>query len=164
MFYKSLGFISAWMFYRWHIFTPHLRWEVKALLAPQDGKGETEVEGGVHDVHVLVESHQVLLPVVLEAHQHHVGAQLAKTGQSHARLGTAHKVGGLWNVLGFQIHSLISFQSPGCKSSSPWCCGPSATSASRPSGWPCSPARRDESLKRRQQSMYKDCFVSRLSV
>ena len=88
------------MFFRWHIFTPHLRWEVKALLAPQDGKGETEVEGGVHDVHVLVESHQVLLPVVLEAHQHHVGAQLAKTGQSHARLGTAHKVGGLCNVLG----------------------------------------------------------------
>ena len=105
--------MSEWMFYRWHIFTPHLRWEVKALLAPQNGKGETEVEGGVHDVHVLVESHQVLLPVVLEAHQHHVGAQLAKTGQSHARLGTAHKVGCLCNVLGSKSKVWFPFKVQG---------------------------------------------------
>ena len=70
----------------------HLRGEVKTLLATKDGKREAEVEGRVHDVHVLVQPHQVLLPVVLEPHQHHVGAELAQAGQGHASLGTTHKV------------------------------------------------------------------------
>ena len=35
---------------------------------------------------------QVLLPVVLEAHQDHVGAQLAQASQGHASLRTPHKV------------------------------------------------------------------------
>ena len=69
-----------------------MRGEVQTLLATEDGKGEAEVKGGVHDVHVLVEANQVLLPVVLEAHQHHVGAQLAQAGQGHTRFGTSHKV------------------------------------------------------------------------
>ena len=87
---RCLSFL--WLF-------PHLRGEVKTLLATKDGKRETEVEGGVHDVHVLVEPDEVLLPVVLEAHQHHVGAQLAQASQGHARFCTSHKVGSLMGDL-----------------------------------------------------------------
>ena len=74
------------------LLVPYLRGEVKTLLATEDGKREAEVKGRVHDVHVLVEANEVLLPVVFEAHEDHVGAQLAQTSQGHTRLGSAHKV------------------------------------------------------------------------
>ena len=69
--------------------------EVQSLLAPEDGEGQAKIEGGVHDVHVLVHADQVLLPVVLEADEDHIGAELAETGKSHAGLGAAGEVGGL---------------------------------------------------------------------
>ena len=69
--------------------------EVQSLLAPEDGKGQAEVECRVHDVHVLVHANEVLLPVVLEADEDHIGAELAETGEGHAGLGTAGEVGGL---------------------------------------------------------------------
>ena len=40
-------------------------------------------------------AHQVLLPVVLEADEDHVGAELAEPGKRHAGLGAAGEVGGL---------------------------------------------------------------------
>ena len=42
-----------------------------------------------------MEPDEVLLPVVLEAHEDHVGAELAQASQGHARLCTSHKVGSL---------------------------------------------------------------------
>ena len=42
--------------------------------------------------------------------------------------------GGCFSFLGMGFNG-----SPGCKSSSPWCCGPSTISAFPLSDWPCSP-------------------------
>ena len=53
--------------------------EVETLPGAEDGEGHLEVESVVHHVHVLLESGQILPPVVLETHEHKVWRQLAQT-------------------------------------------------------------------------------------
>ena len=56
--------------------------EVETLPGAENGEGHLEVESVVHHVHVLLESGQILPPVVLETHEHKVWRQLAQTSDT----------------------------------------------------------------------------------